>query len=210
MVCPKSCVINISNSVNICKGMQEPGFPHDENQPIDWVMLTRMRMDAFNFMENQSMFGSLDPEEIDALLHRQIIGRIGCHADGVTYIVPISYVYDGKYIYAHSLEGMKIGLMRHNTNVCFEVDFLDQTENWQSVVCWGSFEELVNLNEREEALKKLHSDALPKAVSLTAKLSPSWPLLPRDVNSVDGVVFRIKLYKKTGKFQKSSVVADKS
>jgi hypothetical protein len=62
--------------------------------------------------------------------------------------------------------------MRHNTNVCFEVDFIHKTENWQSVVCWGFFEELVNPEEREEALKKLHSRALPKVVSITAKLSP--------------------------------------
>lgn len=162
----------------------------------------------FNFIESKRMFGRLDLDEIDELLHQQIIGRIGCHSDGVTYIVPISYAYDGKYIYAHTLEGMKIGLMRHNTSVCFEVDSINKTENWQSVVCWGSFEELVNPKEREEALKKLHSTALPRVVSLTAKLSPTWPLLPRDINSMDGVVFRIKLHKKTGKFENSSMAND--
>ena len=155
------------------------------------------------------MFGRLDSEEIDELLHQQVVGRIGCHSDGVTYIVPISYAYDGKYIYAHTLEGMKISLMRHNTSVCFEVDFINKTENWQSVICWGSFEELVKPAEREEALKKLHSTALPKFVSLTARLSPSWPLLPRDINSMEGVVFRIKLYRKTGKFVSSAVATDK-
>ena len=72
-------------------------------------MLTHIRVDDFTFIENQQMFGRLDPEEIDELLHQQIVGRIGCHSDGVTYIVPISYAYDGKYIYAHTLEGMKIG-----------------------------------------------------------------------------------------------------
>ncbi len=154
------------------------------------------------------MFGRLNLDEIDALLYQQIIGRIGCHSDGVTYIVPISYIYDGKYIYAHSLEGMKIGLMRHNSNVCFEVDFIQKTESWQSVICWGSFEELVNQEEREEALKKLHSTALPKTVSMTARLSPTWPQFPRDINSIDGVVFRIKLHKKTGKFQNNTSSSD--
>lgn len=156
------------------------------------------------------MFGKLNPEEIDALLHREIIGRIGCHSDGVTYIVPICYACEGNYIYAHSLEGMKMGLMRHNTNVCFEVDCINKTENWQSVICWGSFEEIINPEEREQALKKLHSRAFPKIVSLTAKLSPSWPLLPRDINGIEGVVFRIKLYKKTGKFADNSVISSKA
>jgi uncharacterized protein len=151
----------------------------------------------------------LDEEEINELLHQQIIGRIGCHSDGVTYIVPISYAYDDKYIYAHTLEGMKTTLMRHNTNVCFEVDIINKTENWRSVVCWGSYEELVNPVEREDALIKLHSTAFSKADSLTARLSPSWPFLPREINGIDGVVFRIKLYKKTGKFVDGSSTADK-
>ena len=88
------------------------------------------------------MFGRLNPEEIDELLHQQIIGRIGCHSDGVTYIVPISYAYDGKFIYAHALEGMKISLMRHNTNVCFEVDSMTDMNNWKSALVFGTFEEL--------------------------------------------------------------------
>jgi nitroimidazol reductase NimA-like FMN-containing flavoprotein (pyridoxamine 5'-phosphate oxidase superfamily) len=75
----------------------------------------------------------------------------------ITYIVPISYAHDSKYIYAHSLEAMKIGPMRYNTHVCFEVDFLHKTENWQSVVCWGSFEEVLNPQEGDEAPKKLHT-----------------------------------------------------
>ena len=58
------------------------------------------------------MFGKLNPEEIDQLLSHQIVGRIGCHADGVTYIVPISYAYDGTFIYAHSFKGMKLTIMQ--------------------------------------------------------------------------------------------------
>ncbi|MEJ0105912.1 MAG: pyridoxamine 5'-phosphate oxidase family protein [Bacteroidota bacterium] len=53
------------------------------------------------------MFGSLNNNEIDELLHQQFIGRIGCHAEGVTYVVPISYAYDGEYIYGRTFEGMK-------------------------------------------------------------------------------------------------------
>ena len=48
--------------------------------------------------KNQSMFGTLNTEEIETLLHNQIIGRIGCQFDNTTYVVPISYAYDGEFI----------------------------------------------------------------------------------------------------------------
>jgi uncharacterized protein len=148
------------------------------------------------------MFGILNTEEIEILLRQQFIGRIGCHSDSVTYIVPISYAYDGKNIFAHTQEGMKVSIMRKNTNVCFEVDYLEDIQHWRSVICWGTCIELVKPEEREEALIKLHARAIPKSASATAKLSPEWPFLPRDINSIEGVVFRIHLHKKTGKYEK--------
>jgi hypothetical protein len=52
-----------------------------------------------------SMFGVLNDNEIEQLIHEQFIGRIGCHADDITYVVPISYAYDGEYIYGRTYEG---------------------------------------------------------------------------------------------------------
>jgi uncharacterized protein len=153
------------------------------------------------------VFGILNQIEIEEVLRHQVIGRIGCHSDSVTYVIPISYAYDGKNIFAHTLEGMKIGMMRKNTNVCFEVDSISNLDNWQSVICWGSFKELVNPDERQNALEQLHIRNLPVSVSATAKLSPQYPFLPRDFDSIEGVVFRIQLYKKTGKFEKRAVTS---
>jgi hypothetical protein len=36
--------------------------------------------------------------------------------------VPITYVFDGEAVYAHSADGLKIRMMRANPHVCFEVD----------------------------------------------------------------------------------------
>ena len=151
------------------------------------------------------MFGILKQSEIEEVLRTQIVGRIGCHADGVTYIVPISYAYDGKYVIAHTQEGMKVSMMRKSPDVCFEVDSLQNRANWQSVISWGTFEELINPNERQNALELLHARVLPGTASATAKLSSEWPFSPKDINSIQGVVFRIELVKKTGKFENNSV-----
>lgn len=88
------------------------------------------------------MLGDLKASEIEDLLCQNVIGRIGCHAFGKTYIVPITYAYDDGEVYAHSNEGMKLHMMRENPHVTFEVDCVDGAGNWKSVIASGVFQEL--------------------------------------------------------------------
>ena len=85
-------------------------------------------------LNKKPMFGSLDKQQIEQVLHHQLVGRIGCHDNGLTYVVPISYAYDGNFIYGHTSEGMKIRIMRKNPNVCFQVDEMENMGNWKSVI----------------------------------------------------------------------------
>jgi nitroimidazol reductase NimA-like FMN-containing flavoprotein (pyridoxamine 5'-phosphate oxidase superfamily) len=147
------------------------------------------------------MFGNLNQEEIETVLHNQLLGRIGCHADKTTYIVPISYAYDGENIYAHTQGGMKIDIMRKNPDVCFEVENMSNMANWKSVICWGEFKEINDEADRHIALEKLQNRILPNFPSATTKLSPDWPFQTSDTDNIKGLVFRIRLTKKTGRFE---------
>ena len=148
------------------------------------------------------MFGNLDNDEIEAILHNGILGRIGCHSNNTTYIVPISYAYDGEFIYALTREGLKINIMRQNREVCFEVENIPDMGNWETVICWGEYEELTDKEDRRRALEMLNDRQLPHVTSATTKLSTSWPFRPHDIDSIPGVVFRIRAGKKTGKYEK--------
>ncbi len=150
------------------------------------------------------MFGKLDTIEIDQLLHRQLVGRIGCHADGLIYVVPVSYVYDGTFIYVHTYSGMKIDMMRKNPKECFQVDDTKNLAYWQSVVSWGEFEELTESTGKKEALKKLQARVFPILSSETMHISKEWPFTAGDNEKIPGVFFRIRLTEKTGRFEKIS------
>lgn len=151
------------------------------------------------------MLGTLEVNELENFLQRQVVGRIGCHADGVTYIVPVSYAYDGTYVYAHSKEGMKTAIMRKNPKICFEVEHMTDMANWKSVIAWGVFEELTDTAERNRAIKILSDRILPLVSSETTHLSSHWPFPDTDTSHVTGVVFRIKLTEKTGRFENNDV-----
>jgi len=149
------------------------------------------------------MLGKLNSVEIDEVIQHQVIGRLGCHADGITYVVPVSYAYDGEYVYVHSGEGLKMEMMRKNPKVCFQIDQFFNMANWRCVVAWGEFEELHDKKDRDFALQKLMGRILPFASSETTHLTPHWPFPTTDLESIEGIVFRIKLEKKTGRFEKS-------
>jgi uncharacterized protein len=103
------------------------------------------------------------------VLNKQFIGRIGWHAKGKTYVVPINYAYDGKYIYCHTHEGMKTKIMCENPEVCFETDVMESTTTWKSVIAWGEFEELTNEEERACAFNILLGHAFPFMISKALK-----------------------------------------
>lgn len=141
------------------------------------------------------MLGELRSDEIEEVLRENIIGRVGSHAYGKTYVVPITYAYDGAYVYAHSAEGMKLHMMRQNPRVCFEVDNMDDMANWRSVIAWGVFEEL-------------HSGQAARALDiLLAHIEPHLQGPPgASVHPTSGmqpaVLYRIKLEEKTGRFER--------
>ena len=88
------------------------------------------------------MIEELSEDEVEAFLRRQLIGRVGCHAEGQTYVVPVIYVWDQGYVYVQSIEGRKTRMMRANPEVCFEVDEYEEDGSWRSVIVDGLYEEL--------------------------------------------------------------------
>ena len=92
------------------------------------------------------MIDNLSDDQIDHILSAQVVGRLGCHAEGKTYVIPIAYVFDGSYVYAHSRMGTKVAMMRKNRRVCFQVDVIHNMANWRSVMIDGEYEELQTTN----------------------------------------------------------------
>ena len=149
------------------------------------------------------MIGQLTPQEVDELLMSRSVGRIGCHGQGKTLVVPVTYAYDGKRIIGHSAVGEKVILMRANPNVCFEVDQIDDLRHWRSVIVQGQYHELSG-DDASVAMSFLVEKVMPMFPSETAALHHgSVSILPRP--SADGhptVVFCIDVVEKTGRFER--------
>ena len=145
------------------------------------------------------MLGKLEEEEVEKLLKEQYIGRLGCHAHGVSYIVPINYVYRNGTVYAHSASGQKIRMMRSNPQVCFQIDQIRDTFNWKSVVCWGKFEEITDTSEKQNVLQGIIHRMMPLTNTPSEQLSHGTG--KTDAHDEEIIVFKIVLHLKTGRFE---------
>jgi len=150
------------------------------------------------------MLGELNESQIVILLHDLPVSRIGYHADGITYIVPVNCAYDGVNLYAHSAKGMKIDMMRKNPEVCFQADAITDLQNWESVICWGKFEEITDMLEREKTMQKIINKTMPLMRGEDAQPSHGFTNSASDIgNEVELILYKIILSKKTGRFEKN-------
>jgi nitroimidazol reductase NimA-like FMN-containing flavoprotein (pyridoxamine 5'-phosphate oxidase superfamily) len=132
---------------------------------------------------------ALSSEDMEKLLRTSIVGRIACCAhglgdDGRPYLVPLSYGYDGKALYAHSGAGKKIRIMRSQPLVTIEVDQAEAADCWRSVIANGMYEELKGAADRALAISIIY----PNETS-------------RPTFSDKVVFFRILLSEKSGRFE---------
>lgn len=148
------------------------------------------------------MLGKLSDKQIDELLQQEVTARLGCYARGKLYVVPITYVFDGENLICHTREGMKVDMMRQNPEVCVEVDRMEDMANWQSVIAWGTYEELKD-QQAEDAMQVLLERLLPLLTSETAHpFDPGNSQERRETRGFNGIIYRIRLKEKTGRFEK--------
>jgi len=149
------------------------------------------------------MIGQLKNEEIEKILRENVVGRIGCNDGEKTYVVPVNYVYDDKFIIAHSVLGMKIRMMRKNPQVCFEVDEMKSFTNWRSVIAWGEYQELTDERDRFYAMKLFVDRMMHMKVSETAISAKKVDerVLLRSPGNIKPIVYRIVITEKTGRFE---------
>lgn len=148
------------------------------------------------------MLGTLDDSQIRNVLSSQVLGRLACTDGEYPYIVPLTYSYDGKYIYGQTCEGTKLSILRRNPHVCFEADMMTDMANWQCVLAFGEFEEL-----QGEAAEKAREILFGRVFSLMTSSTlhaheHANGEVVDDSNRVKPVMYRIKINELSGRFEK--------
>lgn len=124
------------------------------------------------------------------------VGRLACAQDGQPYIVPLNFVYRLGYLYSFTTLGKKVEWMRTNPKVCVEFDHISATNDWQSVLVTGRYEELTSDTE--------HLEARNEAYNLLSKRAEWWQpayvdtVIRDHIRKLEPIYFRILVEEKTG------------
>jgi uncharacterized protein len=115
-----------------------------------------------------------DRSEIDAVIRKADVCRLGLSVDDHPYIVPLNFGFDGECLYFHTAgAGKKIDMIRRNNIVCFEMDAdcqvvraenpCDWTMKFRSVIGYGKASLLTNAEEKRKALDVImvHNSGAP-------------------------------------------------
>ncbi len=111
----------------------------------------------------------MSPAEMHALLQREKFGHLGCSRDGRPYVVPMHYAYDGKEFYFFTTQGMKTQFIDANPQVCLQVEEIQDTTHWRSVMVVGKATEITQPDEMQRAMKLIteNNPSLTPAISAT-------------------------------------------
>jgi len=104
------------------------------------------------------------PAEIEAIIQRSQVCRLGMSDHGTPYIVPLCFGYRDRTLYFHSArEGKKIDILRGNDRVCVEFDLDGELVTaaeackfdmkFRSVVAFGRASLVEDLEERSRGLE---------------------------------------------------------
>jgi uncharacterized protein len=134
-------------------------------------------------------------------LRRASLGRLACSHDNQPYIVPIYFVYEGPYLYGFlygfTTLGQKVEWMRSNPLVCVELDEVENSEHWTSILILGRYQEIPDTPEGE--LSRLHAHTLLQehgswwetGCASRTHCNPDQPLIP--------IFYRIRIDRITGR-----------
>jgi nitroimidazol reductase NimA-like FMN-containing flavoprotein (pyridoxamine 5'-phosphate oxidase superfamily) len=131
-------------------------------------------------------FRDLTPDEAEALLRAQHVGRLAYAWHDRVDIEPIHYVYDGDSIYVRTSNGAKLLTLRHSPWLAFEVDESEGLYAWRSVVAHGTAYPLRDDGPPRER------EAFLRALEVVRRLEPA-ALTPDDPVPWRNVIVRIHL-----------------
>jgi len=138
-----------------------------------------------------------DRAEIDLIIRRSQVCRLGLSDRGQPYVVPLCFGYDGKALYFHcAKEGRKLDILRRNNRVCFEFDIVegmveaDQGCDWdaryQSVIGFGIAHFIEDGTGKQNALSFLMSQYSERTFSLPPEMVSRIAIVKIEIDSLTG------------------------
>ena len=140
-----------------------------------------------------------DRAEIDAIIRASEVCRLAMAQDGVPYVVPLNFGYDGESVYFHCApEGRKLDILRANNRVCLEFDISDGLVRaagdngcawgmrYRSVIAFGTAELVEGLEDRRAALAVVMAQYSKRSFQFPSDMVERTAVIKVQITSITG------------------------
>ncbi len=139
----------------------------------------------------------LDREEIESIIKKADVCRLGLSDNNIPYIVPLNFGYRDSCLYFHTPKvGKKIDMIKNNNRVCFELDIdhevvradnpCDWNMNYQSVIGYGRAFLVEDIDEKRLALDVIIEHYSGQTGEYAEKLVDRLAVIKVEIESMTG------------------------
>ena len=139
----------------------------------------------------------MDREEIESIIKKADVCRLGLSDKNIPYIVPLNFGYKENCLYFHTAKaGKKIDMIKTNNRVCFEMDIdhevvraenpCDWNMKFQSVIGYGRAFLLEDIDEKRQALDVIIEDYSGQTGEYAEKLVDRLAVIKVQIESMTG------------------------
>ena len=138
-----------------------------------------------------------DHGELEAIIRKSSVCRLGMVDKGIPYIVPLSFGYHNNALFLHGAKkGRKIDMITANPNVCFEFDHImgtvksEKACNWsmkfQSIIGYGTASFLQSKEEKKNALTIIMAQYSDKEFTFPDTMLEATAVIQLSIESMTG------------------------
>ena len=139
----------------------------------------------------------LDREEIESIIKKADVCRLGLSDNNIPYIVPLNFGYKENCLYFHTAKvGKKMDMIKTNNMVCFELDIdhevvraenpCDWNMKFQSVIGYGKAFVLTDAEEKRQALDVIIEHYSGQTDEYAEKLVDRLAVIKVEIESMTG------------------------
>ena len=135
----------------------------------------------------------LSDREIHKFILDKDYGHLGCCDNGIPYVVPIHFTFEGDCLFIYTTQGKKSEIISKHPRVCLQIEDVKSNTDWVSVVVLAEAQELVDELERSTAIAAVAK----RNPTLTPAVSIHW--MDNWVRENIEVVYRLTPFEMSGR-----------
>ena len=116
----------------------------------------------------------MSQKEIQSFLKKLDYGHLGYIHQGKPYVMPMHYYFEDLNIYLFTTQGMKTHDIEVNPEICLQVEEINNSSHWRSVIVMGRAKRLTEKEDLDHAMQLITANNPTLSPAINRTWVDSW------------------------------------